>query len=192
MKRIEGKLSLLKKKLRLRVSRTSGVNTAYHPIKGATLNPRYGLRVSKSFKGLLLGFQGKNAVFRGRWDFLNGLLNVNLAKSGLSLSSRTKFGTLNWSKPQYSSFSLLGIQLRGKKAFQYALIGLLIFIAYSAFLLTLKLVIWLTIFFVQLFFQVLMITYRLLELLTHVVIYVIARLYVAFMRMREEESKQRS
>jgi hypothetical protein len=122
MKRIEGKISSKNKKFRARLSRTSEVNASYHPVKGVTLNNKYGLRVSKSFKGLTLGVQGGESVVRGRWSSKKGGLNANLSKSGLSLSSKHKFGTLNWTKPQYSSFRFVGLQFRGKKAAQWGLL----------------------------------------------------------------------
>lgn len=122
MKRLEGKISSKKKGLRGRLSRTSGINASYHPVKGVTVNNKYGLRISKSFKGLTLGFQGGSSVFRGRWSSTRTALNANLSKSGISFSTKHRFGTINWSKPQYSSFSFAGIQLRGKKANQWALI----------------------------------------------------------------------
>jgi len=121
MKRIEGKISSKNKKFRARLSRTSEVNASYHPVKGVTLNNKYGLRVSKSFKGLTLGVQGGKSVVRGRWSSKKGGLNANLSKSGLSFSSKHKFGTINWSKPQYSSFRFAGLQFRGKKAAQLGL-----------------------------------------------------------------------
>lgn len=122
MKRIEGKISSKNKKFRARLSRTSAVNASYHPVKGVTLNNKYGVRVSKSFKGLTLGIQGGKSIVRGRWSSKKGGLNANVSKSGLSLSSKHKFGTLNWTKPQYSSFRFAGLQFRGRKAAQWGLL----------------------------------------------------------------------
>mgnify|MGYP001246298604 CR=1 FL=1 len=116
LKRIELKAHSKNSKFRVRASRTSGVNAALHPLRGLTFNTKYGMRVSKTFKGLTLGFQGGNSVVRGRWSSENGLLNLNLSKSGFSLSSKSKFGTYNISNPNRSSFKFAGIQLRGKKA----------------------------------------------------------------------------
>lgn len=114
--RVELKSHSKGSKFRLRASRTSGVNAAVHPLRGLTFNTKHGLRASKTFKGLTLGFQRGNSVVRGRWSSSNGLLNLNLSKSGFSLSSKSKYGTYNFSNPNRSSFKLGGIQLRGKNA----------------------------------------------------------------------------
>ena len=137
LKRIELKAHSQNSKVRLRASRTGGINAAYHPVRGITLNTKYGLRASKTFKGLTLGFQGGNAVFRGRWSSKNGLLNANLSRSGLSFSTKSKFGTYNWTRPNYSSFKFAGLQLRGKNAsglaFIFAVITLIPAIVQLAF-----------------------------------------------------------
>ena len=152
MKRIEAKKTLLKK-VRLRFSRTGGLNASAHPVKGITINNIYGLRVSKSFKGLTLGFQGKNTVFRGRWSFLGRFLNVNLSKkNGLSFSSSFNFGTINWTRPQYSSFSFFGIQIRGKKAHEYATLVFLLMVAVNL----LKIAIHILEFFIVAFIKVIL------------------------------------
>lgn len=122
LKRIELKAHSKDSKLRFRLSRTNKINAAYHPLRWLTLNTKYGVRASKTFRGLTLGFQGSSAVFRGRWSSRNGLLNVNLSRSGLSVSTKSKFGTYNWARPNYSSFKIAGIQIRGKKASGPALI----------------------------------------------------------------------
>ncbi len=120
LKRIEIKAG--SPKFRIRASRTGGLNAAIHPLRGLTYNTKHGLRMSKTFKGLTLGFQGGNTVVRGRWSSENGLLNLNLSKSGFTLSSRSKHGTYNITRPNRSSFKFAGIQLRGKKAAVPALI----------------------------------------------------------------------
>ena len=86
------------------------------PFSGITLNSKHGLRLSKTFKGLTLGFQGGRSLLRGHWSIGGGLINTNLSKSGLSFSTRSKFGTFNWTRPKRSSFKILGIQFRGLKA----------------------------------------------------------------------------
>lgn len=120
LKRIEIKAG--SPKFRIRLSRTGGLNAAIHPLRGLTYNTKHGLRMSKTFKGLTLGFQGGNTVVRGRWSSENGLLNLNLSKSGFTLSSKSKYGTYNITRPNRSSFKFAGIQLRGKKAAGPALI----------------------------------------------------------------------
>lgn len=114
LKRIELKAGT--PKFRIRASRTGGINAAVHPLRGLTFNTKHGLRVSKTFMGLTLGIQRGNAVVRGRWSSKDGLLNLNLSKSGFSISSKSKFGNYNFTNPHRSSFKFGGIQLRGKKA----------------------------------------------------------------------------
>ena len=114
MKRIE-----LNKKVakgtRARISRTSKPNVSFKPFRNVTLNTAHGLRVSKSFRGLTLGFQRSNSIFRGRWK-VGQKLNLNLSKSGFSLSVKNKVGAINLKNPNRSSASIFGIQVRGKKA----------------------------------------------------------------------------
>ena len=115
-KRAEVKAHSDDSKVRIRGSRTRGVNAAYHPLRGLTFNTKYGLRASKTFKGLTLGVQGGNSVVRGRWSTKNQLFNLNLSKSGFSISSKSKYGAYNFTNPNRSSFKFGGIQVRGKKA----------------------------------------------------------------------------
>jgi hypothetical protein len=147
MKRIEGKLQTPGKKFRLRLSRTGGLNAGWHPFRGVTLNSKHGLRVSKTFKGLTTGLQGGKLILRGRWSTSNGLLNTNLSKSGLSFSTKSRFGTYNWTNPNRSSFKFAGIQVRGKKAagpaFIFALFAILVGTV-QALIYLLKLALWLT------------------------------------------------
>lgn len=100
---------------RVRVSRTSTPNVSFAPKRGVTLNSAHGVRLSKSFKGVQLAFQNTNFILRGRWSSKGGT-NLNLSKSGVSLSQRTKFGTFNLTNPNRSSANLFGINVRGKKA----------------------------------------------------------------------------
>lgn len=173
MKRIEAKKTLLKK-IRLRFSRTGGLNVSAHPVNGLTINNKYGLRVSKSFKGLTLGFQGKNTVFRGRWSFLNGFLNINLSKKkGISFSTSFKFGAINWKRPQYSSFRFLGIQIRGKKAHEYAVIVFFIMIALYVTKITLNVLLLIVLFLIQLASNLIIIVYRIIQLCYNLIMYYI-------------------
>lgn len=114
--RVELKAHSKNSKFRLRASRTSGLNAAIHPFRGITFNTKHGLRASKTFKGLTLGIQNGNSVVRGRWSSENGLLNLNLSKSGFSLSTKSKYGTFNLTNPNRSSFKFGGIQIRGRNA----------------------------------------------------------------------------
>lgn len=165
MKRIELKKTF-KEKLRLRFSRTGGFNASVHPVKGVTLNNKYGLRVSKSFKGLTLGFQGKNTVFRGRWSFFNRFLNINLSKkNGISLSTAFRFGAINWTRPEYSSFRFLGIQIRGKKAHEKALFFFLLLTSFNLIKLLINLLVLFSIFIFKLTCNIVVIFYNFVELL---------------------------
>jgi hypothetical protein len=124
LKRIELKATF--NKFRMRLSRTGGLTGSVHPIKGLTFNTRHGLRVSKTYKGLTLGFQRDNSILRGRWSTKGGLLNLNLAKSGISLSTKSLWGNYNISHPNRSSFKFFGIQIRGKNAAGLAALGSII------------------------------------------------------------------
>jgi hypothetical protein len=127
IKRIElnKAFSRISSKFRIRFSRTGGPSVALHPLKGLTFNTKHGMRVSKTFKGLTLGMQNKNSVVRGRWSSKNELFNLNLSKSGFSLSSKSRFGAYNFSNPNRSSFKFGGIQIRGEKAKDLALLGVI-------------------------------------------------------------------
>ena len=129
LKRAEVKVHSDDSKYRLRASRTSGVNASVKLGRNATYNTKHGLRVSKTIKGLTLGLRRGGTILRGRWSNSNNLLNLNLSKSGFSFSTSSRFGTFNWTKPNYSSFKLAGIQLRGKKAAKSAFLFAIIAIA---------------------------------------------------------------
>ena len=110
--------------VRERASRTGGVNASVAPVKGITLNSKHGARVSKTFKGLTLGFQNLNSVVRGRWS--SGGMNLNLSKSGFTFSTKGLFGTFNILRPKRSSATLGGIQVRGTAGMIFSLIGVLL------------------------------------------------------------------
>ena len=129
LKRAEVKVHSDDSKYRLRASRTSGVNASVKLGRNATYNTKHGFRVSKTIKGLTLGLRRGGTILRGRWSNSNNLLNLNLSKSGFSFSTSSRFGTYNWTKPNYSSFKLAGIQLRGKKVSELAFIFAIIAIA---------------------------------------------------------------
>jgi hypothetical protein len=102
----------------LRASRTGGVSLrAQGKAAGLnfTVNTKHGTRVStRVAKGTNVGFQNGRFVLRGRYG--KGPTKLNLSKSGLSVSSKTSVGTINWFKPRYSSAKIAGIQVRGKNA----------------------------------------------------------------------------
>ncbi len=110
--------------VRLRASRTGGVNLSSAPAKGITFNTKHGARISKTYKGLTIGLQNANSVVRGRWSV--GSNNINLSKSGLSLSNKNALGTFNFIRPRSSSATLAGIQLRGNNGAIIAFTGMLI------------------------------------------------------------------
>jgi hypothetical protein len=102
----------------LRASRTGGLSLrAQGKAAGLnfTMNSNHGMRVSTRIaKGTNVGLQNGRFVLRGRYG--KGPTKLNLSKSGLSVSSKTSLGTINWFKPRYSSVKIAGIQLRGKNA----------------------------------------------------------------------------
>ena len=110
--------------VRERASRTGGVNASVAPVRGITLNSKHGARVSKTFKGLTLGFQNLNSVVRGRWS--SGNMNLNLSKSGFTFSTKGLFGTYNILRPKRSSATIGGIQVRGTAGMIFSLIGVIL------------------------------------------------------------------
>ena len=115
----------------LRVSRTGGVSatkTLSRDGYGATINTNHGVRLHKKlFRGARMGLQRGNFQFIGRYE--SGPFNFNVSKSGVSTSIKNKRGSYNLFKPNYSSFKLAGVQLRGKNAATLQLI----FLALSLF-----------------------------------------------------------
>ncbi|TQD40294.1 hypothetical protein [Haloflavibacter putidus] len=115
----------------IRVSRTGGVAARKNISKkgyGATINTNQGIRFHKRlFRGARIGLQNGNFQFIGR--FSKGPFNFNVSKSGVSTSIKNKRGTYNIFKPNYSSFKLGGIQIRGKNAKTLQLIYLFFILA---------------------------------------------------------------
>ena len=102
----------------VRVSRTGGVS-ATKTFKGegvgATINTNHGIRLHKRlFKGARMGLQNGNFQFIGRYN--SGPFSFNISKTGFSTSIKNKRGAYNLFKPNYSSFKLAGVQIRGKNA----------------------------------------------------------------------------
>ena len=112
----------------VRVSRTGGVSatkTFKSDGVGATINTKHGLRLHKRlFKGARMGFQNGNFQFIGRYK--SGPFNFNVSKNGFSTSLKNKRGSYNILKPNYSSFKLGGIQVRGKNAATFQMIYMLV------------------------------------------------------------------
>ena len=119
----------------VRVSRTGGVSatkTFNGDGVGATINTKHGLRLHKRlFKGARMGFQNGNFQFIGRYK--SGPFNFNISKNGFSTSLKNKRGSYNILKPNYSSFKLGGVQVRGKNAATFQLIYMLIILLVNLF-----------------------------------------------------------
>tara|TARA_B100001564_G_scaffold105437_1_gene87237 strand:+ start:123855 stop:124391 length:537 start_codon:yes stop_codon:yes gene_type:complete len=102
----------------VRISRTSGIaltKTFKGDGHGLTLNTKHGVRFHKRlFRGARMGFQNGNFQFIGHYN--SGPFNFNISKTGVSSSIKNKRGSYNFIKPNYSSFKLGGVQVRGKKA----------------------------------------------------------------------------
>lgn len=125
----------------LRASRTGGglALRAQTKLSGVhlTANSKHGLRAStRVAKGTQVAFQNGRFILRGRYG--RGPTKLNLSKSGVSVSSKTEIGTINWFKPRYSSAKIAGIQVRGKNALYL-----------HALLLLIQILIALALFFVQ-------------------------------------------
>ena len=119
----------------VQVSRTGGVS-ATKTFKGdgvgATINTNHGLRLHKRlFKGARMGFQNGNFQFIGRYN--SGPFNFNISKNGFSTSLKNERGSYNIFKPNYSSFKLGGVQLRGKNAATFQLIYMLVILFVNLF-----------------------------------------------------------
>jgi len=119
----------------VRVSRTGGVS-ATKTFKGdgvgATINTKHGLRLHKRlFKGARMGFQNGNFQFIGRYK--SGPFNFNISKNGVSTSLKNKRGSYNILKPNYSSFKLGGIQVRGKNAATFQMIYMVVILLVNLF-----------------------------------------------------------
>ncbi len=112
----------------LRASRTGGVSLrAQAEAAGLnfTVNSSHGTRVSRRVaKGTNIAFQKGDFRLRGRYG--SGATKVNLSKSGVSLSTRNRIGTINLTNPNRSSAKIAGVQMRGKKAAQIQTAYLLI------------------------------------------------------------------
>lgn len=106
-----------------RASRTGGVAVRAEKKLGpvnATVNSSEGVRMStRVARSTRVAFQNSQFRLIGRWK--SGPLGFNLSKTGVSASVKNQAGTFNFIKPQYSSFKIAGVQMRGKKAAQLQL-----------------------------------------------------------------------
>ncbi|WP_127347388.1 DNA-binding protein [Pseudidiomarina mangrovi] len=99
-----------------------------------TVNSSHGVRLSKGvLKGTQVALQDGQFRLRGRYG--KGPTKINLAKSGVTLSTRNQLGSFNWIKPNRSSAKLFGVQVRGKKAAQLQLVYMLFLLLYQAIIL---------------------------------------------------------
>lgn len=128
-----------------RASRTGGVAVRAEEKLGPvnlTANSSKGLRASTRIaNGTRVALQNGRFQLIGRWR--SGPLGFNLSKTGVSASVKNKAGTFNFLKPQYSSFKLGGIQLRGRKAAELQMIYMLIMAAVFAVVFGAKLIVFL-------------------------------------------------
>lgn len=117
----------------LRASRTGGVAVrAQTKAAGLnlTVNSNRGVRVSaRVAAGTQVALQDGRFVLRGRYG--KGPTKLNLSKSGVSVSTRTDIGTVNWFRPRYSSAKIAGIQVRGKNALYLMAILALVKVGYA-------------------------------------------------------------
>lgn len=123
-----------------RASRTGGVSLRKQlKVVGFNLtgNTSKGVRLSKAVgTGFNVGFQNSRFFMRGRYAY--GPFRLNLSKSGASVSTKNKFGSVNWIKPNYSSFKFWGYQVRGENAFLLNIF----YIIFSLTLLLIKVILW--------------------------------------------------
>ncbi|NRP28788.1 MULTISPECIES: hypothetical protein [unclassified Aliiroseovarius] len=128
-----------------RASRTGGVALRAEKKLGpvnATANTSDGIRLSSRVAhGTHVALQNGKFRLIGRWNA--GPLGFNLSKTGVSASVKNQAGTFNFLKPQYSSFKLGGVQLRGKKAAQIQIIYMSIMAAVFLAIFGVKLVVFL-------------------------------------------------
>jgi len=71
-----------------------------------------------------MGFQNGNFQFIGRYK--SGPFNFNVSKKGFSSSVQNKRGSYNILKPNYSSFKMAGVQIRGKNAATFQMIYMMV------------------------------------------------------------------
>ncbi|MCP2671473.1 hypothetical protein NHF40_11105 [Maricaulaceae bacterium EIL42A08] len=130
----------------VRASRTGGVAARVEKKIGpvnATANTSKGIRLStRVARGTHVALQSGRFRLIGRWKA--GPMGFNLSKSGASASLRTQTGTLNFIKPQYSSFKVAGVQVRGRKAAYAQIIVMLLMVAGWLAVLTFRLAVFLS------------------------------------------------
>lgn len=117
----------------LRASRTGGVSLRAQTRAAkvnATGSTRHGLRLSTRLaRNTQIATQNGRFILRGRYG--SDAAKLNLSKTGVTVSTRTPSGTVNWVRPGRSSFKLAGVQMRGQKALWLQLVYLLVTLAVS-------------------------------------------------------------
>jgi len=102
----------------LRASRTGGVALRAQARVGAvnvTGHTGQGVRVSTQLaKNTQVAFQNGRFILRGRYG--SDAAKLNVSKSGVSVSTKTGIGAINWLRPGASSAKLGGVQVRGRNA----------------------------------------------------------------------------
>src|SRR5699024_11799218 len=85
-----------------------------------TANTKHGVRVStRVAKNTQVALQNGRFVLRGRYG--KGPTRLNLSKSGISVSTRTPIGSVNWMRPNRSSAKVADVVERGNEAAQLQL-----------------------------------------------------------------------
>lgn len=102
----------------LRISRTGAISVrAQTKAAGFNLtgNAKRGVRVSRTVaKNTQVAMQNGRFILRGRYG--KGPTKMNVSKTGATISTRNRMGTINWVKPGRSAGKIAGIQVRGKNA----------------------------------------------------------------------------
>ena len=103
-------------------------------------------------------------------------MNVNLSKSGFSLSSKNPLGTINLINPNRSSGKILGLQFRGSKGLAIAGIGALFSILFYLTSLFLRLVYFITLRLIPVVLWLIEITVNVIRVLSALLIYIVTDL----------------
>ena len=102
----------------LRISRTGAISVRAQAKAAGfnfTGNAKRGVRVSRTVaKNTQVAMQNGRFVLRGRYG--KGPTKMNVSKTGATVSTRNRMGTINWIKPGWSSAKIAGVQVRGKNA----------------------------------------------------------------------------
>ena len=110
----------------VRISRTGGAGLREQTKAGGvtfTGSTSEGLRATvNAGKGTQVSSQNGRVILRGRYG-VGKSSNVNLSRSGLSLSTRMPSGTVNWLSPGRSSATVAGVTIRGSKAIPFAILS---------------------------------------------------------------------